>query len=455
MSYFIPVLSGILLAIGVLWMKNPFFKLAKRSVALLNILVSDMDEDEKFEAVNGQVFQTLGSVLIVVLMAVFVVAVSVSVLNYAPELLDFEPLSGGWSMGLLAVGSIIPFVVPTGKKNASAYSDMAQLFHHIVLDNYHLGKRLLERQIKDVKAESTREGTSRVLITGLARAGTTALTKELEKRGDFASLDYSNMPVLLAPRLWARIYKPKRVEDQERAHGDGVKVGLASVEALEEYFFKVIKNDSFILENGIAKHELSEEENALYRRYQNSIAEDKVYLAKNNNAATRLPSLIKHNPDLSVFVLLRDPVQHAFSLMKQHQKFEKEQQDDPFIRSYMDWLGHHEFGGGQRPFLLNDGDEKLFEGDTNDINYWLDRWISYYTFITDMKGVHFVSYEGYVNEPHKTLEVVAETAGVSLSLEGLEAFSKRDAEVSGVNPELKEKALAIQTNLYKLCLNQY
>ena len=76
MSYFIPVLSGILLAIGVLWMKNPFFKLAKRSVALLNILVSDMDEDEKFEAVNGQVFQTLGSVLIVVLMAVFVVVLS-------------------------------------------------------------------------------------------------------------------------------------------------------------------------------------------------------------------------------------------------------------------------------------------------------------------------------------------------------------------------------------------
>ena len=105
---------------------------------------------------------------------------------------------------------------------------------------------LLKRQIKGVEHPVEAEQTSAILITGLARAGTTALTRALTERGPFASLDYSNMPVLLAPRLWSRFYKPKKKEDKERAHGDGIKVGLASVEALEEYFFKVATNDRFI-----------------------------------------------------------------------------------------------------------------------------------------------------------------------------------------------------------------
>ena len=39
-------------------MKRPFFTLAKRSVSLLNTLVSDLDEDEKFEAVNARTATT-------------------------------------------------------------------------------------------------------------------------------------------------------------------------------------------------------------------------------------------------------------------------------------------------------------------------------------------------------------------------------------------------------------
>ena len=50
-------------------MKRPFFKLAKRSVSLLNTLVSDLDEDEKFEAVNAQVFKTMGALALVLCMS--------------------------------------------------------------------------------------------------------------------------------------------------------------------------------------------------------------------------------------------------------------------------------------------------------------------------------------------------------------------------------------------------
>lgn len=423
-------------------MKNPFFKLAERSVGLLNILVADIDEDEKFELVNTKVMQTVGSLLMVLLMAALVITASAAIYTGLFDYLSFEP--SGYGMLLLAVGSVVPFVLPSKKK--SAYSAMAQLFHHLVLDNYHLGKKLLNYQIKGVAAENQSERKyNRVLITGLARAGTTALTKELAKRGPFASLDYSNMPVLLAPKLWAKFYKPKRTENKERAHGDGVKVGLASVEALEEYFFKVIKNDNYIKEDGLYQHELSAEENELYRRYQNSIADGDIYLAKNNNAVLRLESLTTHNPDLAVFLLVRDPLQHAYSLMQQHKKFSAQQEEDPFIKDYMDWLGHHEFGQGQRPFVLNDVGAQ--DGDPNDINYWLERWINYYSQVSIGNNTFVLTYEDFLAEPKSTLTFISSTLGINLNLANTKNFDKVPVSVALVNEALLSDANALYKKL--------
>lgn len=429
-------------------MKKPFFLLAERSVGLLNILVAEMDEDEKFDLVNKKVMQTVGSLLIVLLMATLVVAVSVAVYTGIFEAIAFVP--SGYGMLVLALGSVIPFVVPS--KKTSGYSAVARLFHHLVLDNYHLGKKLLGYQIKGVDTASTFEGPySRVLVTGLARAGTTALTKQLAKRGPFASLDYGNMPVLLAPRLWAKLYKPKQGETKERAHGDGVKVGLASVEALEEYFFKVLKNDSYIQEDGLHEHGLSEEENALYRKYQNSIASNQIYLAKNNNAVLRLKSLINHNPDLAVFLLIRDPLQHAYSLMQQHEKFCAQQDDDPFVKDYMDWLGHHEFGHGQKPFILNGVGAQ--EGNAMDINYWLERWINYYSQISIDKNVFVLTYEDFLERPEAVLAQIERILSVKLNFENLKHFDKALVSVEQVNDSLLSDANALYKKLLESCQN--
>lgn len=447
LPYLLPFVSGILLAVGALWMKNPFFKLAERSVGLLNVLVAPIDEDEKFELVNKKVMETVGSLLIVLAMATMVVVGAIAVYTGFFQSLTFEPVKS--ALVLLAVGSLIPFVVP--KKKKSAYGAMAQLFHRLVLDNYHLGRKLLNYQIKGVDPTSQVDGTySRVLITGLARAGTTALTKELAQRGAFASLDYSNMPVLLAPKLWAKIYNPKRTEDKERAHGDGVKVGLASVEALEEYFFKVLKDDSYIKEDGLYEHELSAEENELCRRYQNSIAGPKVYLAKNNNAALRLQSLTEHNPDLAVFLLVRDPLQHAFSLMQQHKKFSAQQEDDPFIKEYMDWLGHHEFGHGQRPFVL--GGVGNHKGDPKDLNYWLVRWLNYYSKVHLSENTFVLTYEDFLETPTSTLRAISAALGITINLADTKNFNKAPVSVEHVNQALLSEANALYEQLKSKCL---
>ena len=435
-----PTFSGILLSIGVLRMKRPFFTLALHSVALLDVLISEQDDDEKFEAVNVQTSKTVKSLLLNLTLLSALIALTFYTYYYLPGHFWADVLPEQQKLFAFGVGTLLPFLYP--KKKQSAYSPMAQLFHRLILNHYHLGKALLKRQIKGIEHPVQADQTTAVLITGLARAGTTALTRALTDRGPFASLDYSNMPVLLAPRLWSKFYKPKKKEDKERAHGDGIKVGLASVEALEEYFFKVTTNDRFISDTGLHLHEISAEENDLYRRYTKSLCNvGQVYLAKNNNAVLRLKSMLPLNPDMTVFVLVRDPLQHAFSLMKQHQKFEKEQTADPFILEYMNWLGHHEFGLGQLPFNLSGAAPQ--QTDRGQLNYWLERWMDYYNYAKTISNIQFIAYEDFVARPKEVLERISTATGITLKTEGVELFEKTALNVPAHDAGLAARALEI------------
>ena len=435
-----PAFSGILLSIGVLRMKRPFFSLALHSVALLDVLISEQDDDEKFEAVNVQTSKTVKSLLLNLTLLSALIALTFYTYYYLPGHFWADVLPEQQKLFAFGVGTLLPFLYP--KKKQSAYSPMAQLFHRLILNHYHLGKALLKRQIKGIEHPVQADQTTAVLITGLARAGTTALTRALTDRGPFASLDYSNMPVLLAPRLWSKFYKPKKKEDKERAHGDGIKVGLASVEALEEYFFKVTTNDRFISDTGLHLHEISAEENDLYRRYTKSLCNvGQVYLAKNNNAVLRLKSMLPLNPDMTVFVLVRDPLQHAFSLMKQHQKFEKEQTADPFILEYMNWLGHHEFGLGQLPFNLSGSAPQ--QTDRGQLNYWLERWMDYYNYAKTISNIQFIAYEDFVARPKEVLERISTATSITLKTEGVELFEKTALNVPAHDAGLAARALEI------------
>ena len=427
-----PLISGVILGIGVLWMQAPFFVLARRSAGLLDILISDLEEDDKFAAVNKATKATvvaLGKTL--AFLAVVLVATGCTYW-YLPGMFWADTLSTGWKFGVFTAGTVLPFFYP--RKQKSAYGAMAQLFHHLILDHYHIGQALLNRQIKGVKHPVEDGAVSAVLVTGLARAGTTALVRTLSERGPFRSLDYSNMPVLLAPRLWAKFYRASRKEQQERAHGDGIKVGLASVEALEEYFFKVVTGDRFLKKDRLVRHELSAEENEQYRKYFKSLCKPgEVYLAKNNNAVLRLPSLLAQNPDMKVFVLVREPLEHAYSLYKQHLKFSEEQSEDPFVMTYMNWLGHHEFGQGQLPFDLG----VVGAGrDREKLDFWLERWFEYYSYAQGLGGVEFIRYEEFLARPSQVVERIAKATGININAEDIPVFEKTPEAPSGFSPDL-------------------
>jgi hypothetical protein len=380
-----------------------FYKLATSSVGLLDDILKDESEDKKLPRIEKGT-KLLVIALFKVLTIIILTGTSTFCLIYAFSYLNNELI---WNspFGLIgfSIGGSIPFFIPTNTK--SSYSEISQLFHHLVLDNSNIGLKLLSREIKKYTSKVKKEKF--LIVSGLARSGTTNLMNSLHGSGSFTSLSYSNMPFLLSPRAWRKLYRPRSIKKAERSHGDGISIDMRSNEALDEYFFKSIYQDSFIGSENLIKHSLSDKGYQLYIDYQGLICREpeKFYLSKNNNMLLRYDSLRQLNKEFVFLVLFRDPLSHAYSLMQMHKKFCTQQGNDPFIEDYMDWLGHHEFGLNQKPFKFHD---QIPEGNKNELDYWLLSWINYYDYASLIAddNTYFICYETYCLNPNIILDKV-------------------------------------------------
>lgn len=219
-----------------------------------------------------------------------------------------------------------------------------------------------------------------LFVTGLARAGTTALVRSLHASGGFRSLTYRDMPFPLAPNLWARLSGRWRAAHglRPRAHGDGLMVNADSIEAFEEVFWRIQLGGAYIRPDALEAHDVDE---AVIRRFRHYVAAvlasagpgQTRYLSKNNNNILRLPALHAALPHAHVLLPFRRPADHAHSLWRQHLHFCAVQTADPFARRYMDWLVHHEFGTGHRRFRFGGSPAPDLTPDRPD--YWLALWI--------------------------------------------------------------------------------
>ncbi|MCA8901636.1 MAG: sulfotransferase [Hyphomonas sp.] len=262
---------------------------------------------------------------------------------------------------------------------ADKYTGMDRFLHRLFLSSPSRGEMLFDIESASAKADPDAAAAGEhVYVCGLARAGTTILMRALHENGDFASLTYNDMPMVMAPNLWARLRgrAVRNTEAQERAHSDGILVDVDSPEALEEPFWRTFAEKDYILPDRLQPHEADAETIGRYRRFVAHILARygrTRYLAKNNNAILRLGSLRDAFPAATFLVPFRDPVSQAHSLKAQHEKFNASR--DGFARQYMDWLAHHEFGPGHRPFSM---DGALPRATPADINYWLSMWVDVY-----------------------------------------------------------------------------
>ena len=160
------------------------------------------------------------------------------------------------------------------------------------------------------------------------------------------------MPFVLAPVIWAAAERPfrKQATLAERAHGDGVQVGYDSPEAFEEVavarlLARDIPRPRIALwrpadrnpRRGILRRAHDEDRRAARRRPSAATA---ATSRRTTPTSRGWRSLAQMFPDATIVVPLRAPLEHAASLLRQHRDFLADAAEEPFVRRYMEDIGH-------------------------------------------------------------------------------------------------------------------
>ncbi len=438
-------------------LKTPFHQLAESSLSVVDSLMSDLEEDEKVQLVQKNINKLLvalfKSFLVVTVAGLAGVAVLFLYTLYKDARFENIDLSSSYTIIAISVGSTVGFLIPVKQKQKSSYSALSQLLHRMALNNYNIAYKLFKVERKKINKQQLQLNNKFIIVSGLARSGTTSIMNKLSENNMFVSLSYANMPFLTCPNLWGKIYKPKSKQLKERSHKDGLKIGLDSAEALEEYFFKALAKDSYIQEASLSEYSIPEKDYADYLKYQTIIKlnNDKIYLAKNNNFILRYNSIRELNKDFIIVITFRDPIAHASSLLEKHLYYTNMQTEDNFVLEYMNWLGHHEFGQNQKPFQFSNINTTYTE-DKNKLDYWLQIWMNYYKHILTINkhNVVYINYDFYCSNPKEVLNEIYLKLGINIELPNLPSFINKRKTESDCSENLKSEAYKIYEELKQL-----
>ncbi len=448
-------ISSLLLSSGLVICRPSFLRLALHTMAMLNVIIDTQADDTiKQKLLIRNLSNLLLSLFVFSFLIVCVFSVSLLPIliyvNFDGSALVNINLNY-LSYAALLIGGSLPFILLSLKKQKGDYSEWSMLLHRMMLDNENIAKQLFSIEKKLFSSKLKKVNPHFVIVSGLARSGTSALTTLLHESGIFHSLSYANMPFLLSPNSWKKVYDPTSKHLKERAHGDKVLFGYTTIEALEEYFFKAHLNNSFIHDQTLSEHTLDEKTYQSYLHYQELLQnkEGTTYLAKNNNFILRYRSLRTFNKDFKVIFIFRNPIEHAYSLFKQHQRFSALHQTDVFSLEYMNWLGHHEFGSNLKHFQFATTAIPA-EVNPDTMEYWLHTWINYYTmFLTFEADPNrmLLQYEDFLHEPRKTIQALSEFIGLTIPIHQLEKFKNDNSYTGELDPLLKEQSLDLYVKL--------
>jgi len=239
------------------------------------------------------------------------------------------------------------------------YSTTQRFLHDFVMSKKFINKSLFELEKIIYLKNNDIKKQSHVFITGLPRSGTTSLLNFLYSSNEYASLTYKNMPFILSPHF-SKLFNKNNIPVTERLHADGITFDINSPEAFDEVFFN---NDEEFIENELVNYIYL----ILTSKNKNK------YLSKNNLNYKRIDLIHSLLPNSFFLITIREPLQHSYSLLNQHLHFNQLQQENDFIRRYMNYLGHNEFGLNHKAW-----NNPIHFNNSNDINYWLEQWCLFY-----------------------------------------------------------------------------
>ena len=222
-------------------------------------------------------------------------------------------------------------------------------------------------------------------------------------------------------------------------------------------FWKNFCEDDYILKNSLVPIRISSKVTQYFVDYVGAVlhskanAESNRYLSKNNNNILRTRTLTKAFPNAILVIPFRSPLQHANSLLRQHERFTKSNKNNSFELKYMNWLGHHEFGENHKPFSFNDKVE--VNSNESSLEYWLEVWLETYRYLLDTapKQAIFISYERLCDS-EKLWRCLENYAEVGIDIESHAVFQLSSSAVEfDTNSMLYHRVNDVHLELLERC----
>jgi hypothetical protein len=292
---------------------------------------------------------------------------------------------------------------------------------------------------------SARDIDRPIYVTGLARSGTTILLELLAQLPGLVSHRYKDFPLVHVPYWWNAFLDragPHNVQPRERAHKDGIYITPDSPEAMEEVlwmsFFPACHEPGQT--NVMSKDMQAPAFEAFYRDHIRKLLflrKGQRYLCKGNYNLTRLQYLHALFPEARFLIPVREPVSHVASLMKQHDRFCREERADPRVLRYMQLAGHYEFGLDRRPIHCQDASaltriQRLWQ-DGEEVRGWAAYWAMIHNHIRAVLRAEaqlarrclLVPYETFCASPRPVLERILRHCELQASPEMLDQLTAR------------------------------
>jgi hypothetical protein len=246
----------------------------------------------------------------------------------------------------------------------------------------------------------------------------------------------------------------------QRIHNDGIFINSESPEAFDEVFWKVFLKNNYIKSDRLTINTIPGDVLKKYSQFVNFALlkyynrESTRYLSKNNNNILRIDALKSLFPQADFIITLRDPLQHAQSLLNQHKLFLNVHENDPFALEYMNWLGHYEFGKNQKSFYLNN--DELFNSINKyaktDINYWLLSWLNYYVFVLKnyAQSCTLFSYDKFCLNPEEEIAKLLNKINESGLKVKVPDFASTDRQAENYDSKIYNDCMDVYNQLLKI-----
>lgn len=294
-----------------------------------------------------------------------------------------------------------------------------------------------------------------VYIVGMPRSGSTFLTEMLYNTNNYFCFTYSEFPFFELPNFWSyfkNLYFLFNKKKRMRLHNDGVYIDLKSIDSFDEIILDRIinkKNKSQINLNqfneymGIINH---------CTTYNNK----KKYLAKNFHMVFKLDKLLNLNSNAKFIVTFRNPINHVFSLLRQHTNFLKLEEIEYKLKQKMMIMNHFEFGPSRFFFSFENLNFKFkFKLDSDIyLSYWIYIYEYLYSNYRNNKRVIFINYDNLTNKSNDSvlyneLKKISNFINYDIDVSKSTFFSKKQ-NIIHANKKLLLKSQELYEKISKL-----